>query len=78
MGDPIAPWQGGICRPHAVAVDPPATRADEQRPGVTEQPRPEPAPLEHEACSGVQLTRAVTKQVPEQACGNPLGLRRVP
>ena len=48
MGDPIARRQRGVRDLHAVAVDPPAARTDQERAGLAEEPHPEPAALERD------------------------------
>ena len=69
--DPIAGRQRRIVDPDAVAVDSPSAGPDQERPGRTEQPHAESAPLEHEPGARVQLTRAMVDQVAEQSRGDP-------
>ena len=76
MGDPVARGQRGVGHPDAVAVDPPAARADEERAGLPEHPHPEPAPLDRHPRPRLQVARTMIEQVAEQPHRHALGLRR--
>ena len=55
-----------------------AAGPDQQRAGLSHQPRPERAPLEHQPGPVVQLARAMTDQVAEQPERDALRLDRSP
>ena len=67
--DPVARGQRAIGRLHAIAVDAPAARSDEDRAGLAEQPGPEPTTLEHEPAAAVQLPRARRRSGRRAAAG---------
>ena len=59
---------------HAPAVDPPAAGADEERSLLADEPRAEPAALEHQPGRGEQLALVVADEVAEQPERDDLGL----
>ena len=66
VADAVGARQVRVVDADAEAVDG-ACAADEQRARLADEPRPEPAGLEHEAGARVQVARVVVDEVAEQA-----------
>src|SRR5918994_2427960 len=74
MGHPVSRREAiGLRDPYAPAVDPPTSRADDDRPLLAQKPDPEPPPLERQAGAAQQIPLVVTDEVSEQAERHPLG-----